>query len=702
MLYWGFDLGDGESALARVSGEGLNLPEVVEVEGKKVVLTAWAVMKNGEVRIGESAARSASSAVRSAARFKSRFLDPQADSPGLIRDFSARIFESLRGSGELVGGETNNCVYIGCPAGWDAAARDRYRRIFETLGCPSPQVVSESRAVMVGAVQSNSVRDYVDLRSKSVLVVDIGSSTTDFAYIRKCKEAEIRTGGEVFLGGGIMDEVLLESCVDASPNAKALRKVFAESESWRVDSELRARQLKERYFSRPRDERQEDDCADSLLIRYDEPLILDLFLNEAMAKRLTEKPCAQLGGRSFRDVFCEGLREVRRSIGEEPPELLFLTGGVSRMEEIGSWCRTVFPEAVIYLDREPEFSVARGLAWCGRIDDELQRFRAEVAAYVGSDAVENSVSAHLGALYEGAMDHLLDPLLDHAVAPVLLEWRDGELERLSDIGPVLQERIKTYLHSEEAKACLYRPVSDWVRRVSEDLEADTSPICRRYHVPDRSLNISSRLDASDLRLLEQIDAKDVFTGEAFAGAAFFVESIISVLIGFLCGGSGLALIAEGPIGIAIGVVSSMLLFAVGRIMGKSTVDQAILNMKLPLAVRRMALNSVLPKLEGPSLGLQNPLKKWHLSGDDGEKDDGAARNTGKAHLLPRLSWAKENGISERRMRAIRKKVRAGYERLLADEDNAELKALNRRMCTELSGQIEQRLRELAEQVEIPL
>ncbi len=96
MLYWGFDLGDGESALARVSGEGLNLPEVVEVEGKKVVLTAWAVMKNGEVRIGESAARSASSAVRSAARFKSRFLDPQADSPGLIRDFSARIFESLR------------------------------------------------------------------------------------------------------------------------------------------------------------------------------------------------------------------------------------------------------------------------------------------------------------------------------------------------------------------------------------------------------------------------------------------------------------------------------------------------------------------------------------------------------------------------------------------------------------------------------
>ena len=72
MLYWGFDLGDGESALARVSGDGPNLPEIMDIEGKKVLITAWAVMPSGEVRIGESAARSASAAVRSAARFKSR------------------------------------------------------------------------------------------------------------------------------------------------------------------------------------------------------------------------------------------------------------------------------------------------------------------------------------------------------------------------------------------------------------------------------------------------------------------------------------------------------------------------------------------------------------------------------------------------------------------------------------------------------
>ena len=66
MYYWGFDLGDGESAIARVSEDRMKMPEIMEVEGNKVFITAWALMKNGEVRIGENAAKAASAALRSA------------------------------------------------------------------------------------------------------------------------------------------------------------------------------------------------------------------------------------------------------------------------------------------------------------------------------------------------------------------------------------------------------------------------------------------------------------------------------------------------------------------------------------------------------------------------------------------------------------------------------------------------------------
>lgn len=54
----------------------------------------------------------------------------------------------------------------------------------------------------------------------------MGSSTTDFAYITNGKEVELQTAGEVFLGGGIMDEILLQSAVEASPHRKRIEDVF--------------------------------------------------------------------------------------------------------------------------------------------------------------------------------------------------------------------------------------------------------------------------------------------------------------------------------------------------------------------------------------------------------------------------------------------------------------------------------------------
>ena len=693
MLYWGFDLGDGESAVARVNGEGLTAPEIVEIDGRRVVITAWAVMKSGEVRIGESAARSASAAIRSAARFKSRYLDPKTDSGGLIRDFSAKLLETLRREGSLSGGDKNNSFYIGCPAGWDKNVRAEYQLLFENLGVPSPRVISESRAVMVGAIQSNSLRDYVDLRTKSVLVIDIGSSTTDFAFVTGGREAEIRTGGEVRLGGGVMDEVLLESCVAASPDAKAIREVFQESESWRVDCELHARALKERYFSETEEYWTRHRCSDALLITYDKPVMLDLFVDEKMAKRLTDQPCVQLGGRSFREVFCAGLREVRDSLAENPPELLFLTGGVSRMAQVSAWCREVFPEAVIYSDREPEFSVARGLAWCGRIDDELGRFREEVDRLIHSSVVELIVAEHLPALYQDLLDKLLDPILTHAVEPALVDWREGRIGTLAETETALQEKIKLYLYSKDAKEQLFGPVDAFVRRVSEDLQKHTSPICRKYRVPDHSLEIRSRLAASDLSVLEKLDTRDVMSGSTLTSAAVFAESIISVLVGLMCGGSGVVLITEGPLGIAIGIISSLLLFAVAHVLGKDAVDQKIREADLPLFVRRLALARPLPKLEMPGISLGNPLKP----AGDGEK-----KERPKLQLLPKLRHADDGAIPARRLRAIRSRVRAGYDRALSEGESQELVQLNDRLCREITEQIEQRLRELSEQVEIPL
>ena len=702
MQYWGFDLGDGESAVARTFAESGEFPEIIEVDGKRVTITVWAVMKSGEVRIGESAARSAATAVRSAARFKRRFLDTQSDSAALIRDFSARVFESLRSSGALTGGEKGNIVYIGCPAGWDKEAKERYRKIFETLGFPSPHVVSESRAVMVGAIQSNSVQDYVDLRTRSVLVIDIGSSTTDFAYINKGREMEIRTGGEVSLGGGIMDEILLRTCVERSPNAEDLKRIFRESESWMVECELRARKLKEKYYTLPPEKRIPDECSETILVTYEEPMILDLTMDEEMSRQLTDLPCPELEGKSFREVFCAGLKQVRESIGDELPELLFLTGGVSRMDSIRDWCREIFPEAVVYLDQEPEFSVARGLAWCGKIDDELSHFRTDVDELIASNKVEHIVARHLPDLYKAALDNLLDPLLENTVKPVLLDWQSGKIRRLKDMEEILQEKIRVYLYSEDAMKCLYQPVSDWLFLISDELEEYTSEICKRYHVPERSLGISSGLSASDLHVLEKIDARDILSGDSLTWTTVFVDSVISILIAMLCGGSGVVLISEGPIGMMIGFILSFLVLIVSHTMGKKAIDEKLINADLPISIRKMTLSNILPRIEMPRAGIGDALKSTRLGKlITGSKSSEEEKNN-SFHLLPRIRMPASNQISEHRMQAIRNRVMANYERMLDNPESPEMAALNENMSRDISSQIEKRLKELAEQVEIPL
>ena len=101
MQYWGFDLGDGESTLARVSSEGKSYPEIVEVEGNKVIITVWAIMRDGEVRIGDNAARSAAAAVRSAASMtppvRPKMVPAPVERPsGLSKGVSASAPQSTR------------------------------------------------------------------------------------------------------------------------------------------------------------------------------------------------------------------------------------------------------------------------------------------------------------------------------------------------------------------------------------------------------------------------------------------------------------------------------------------------------------------------------------------------------------------------------------------------------------------------------
>ena len=633
--FYGFDLGDAESAITRLDRTQDLVPVVLQINEAKSFITAYALLRDGKLLIGEGACY-APDATKRKERFKSRFLtDPDAAKD--VKSFASGVLGELYLNGDLIKGD-DSCFYIGCPAGWDKIAREEYRSIFEKTGYPPAKIISESRAALVSACQSKHLQVGYDILNKPVLVVDIGSSTTDFAYIMGGKEVELKTGGEVFLGGGVMDEILLEESLKASPNESKIRKIFEESEPWRSYCDFAARRLKEKYFS---DEEywNRNDCSQPVSIRQGLiPVKLLLKIDPEIADKLLNQKVERLSDRSFKEVFMESLIQAKEAIKEKQPELVFLTGGVSKMAIIRSWCQEVFEDAVVITCAEPEFSVASGLAWCGKIDDELRGFKEEVSALIDSSTVEQIVEKHISELYQDAVETMVEPILEYVALPISERWRNGQIEKLSDIDPVMQSEIDTWLHTNEARALLMKPVAKWLKMVSFELEEHTMPICVRHNVPYSSLSLNSFLSMSDIEI--NVEAKNLF---AVKEITWLIDATISIVVGLLCGGGGIALIANGLPGIIAGAVVSLLILA----LGKDKMQEMLLNSNIPNPVRK-----VIPK----------------------------------SYLKARIDY-------------ISKQVKENLYEKLEQEKSQEI---SQRLAKEISVQIESCLAKMAEVVEIPL
>lgn len=670
--YYGFDLGDAESAVTYLKKNEQMEPKVVPVRESGSFITAYARLRTGELLIGEEACYTPDATERRL-RFKSRFLtDPSSARD--IRSFAGGVLGELYMSGGLIKGE-DCCFYIGCPAGWDRSQRERYREIFENAGFPPVRIISESRAALISACQSRHFQVGYDILSRPVLVVDMGSSTTDFAYISSGREVELQTAGEVALGGGIMDELLLDASVEASPDKDELRRVFEQSPPWRTYCEFAARRLKEKYFA-DEDYWRDKGCTQTVTVMGKKRLRLELRMNAELADRILEAPAPQLKNRSFHKVFAASLQEIRRSLQEKDreaagkaggntldkadkadrsdaadaaareaangldhmPELLFLTGGVSRMPALREWCREAFPEAIVITGAEPEYSVSRGLAYSGRIDEEIRAFRQEVRELVESSVVERIVEEHVEDLFHRTVDTLVEPILRNAAIPVFERWRNGSIRRLSDIDSEMEREIDAWLHSPEAADLLVKPITSWLRPVAYRLEEYTMPICVRHNVPYRALSLTSYLSLAEIDV--HVNARDVFAVEELT---WMVNTIISILVGLLCGGSGIALISSGIAGIVAGTMLTLLLLFLGR----EKMESAVMNMDLPGVVRK---------------------------------------------LVPR-------GYFESRMEKISGEVkRTCFETMEKDKSEE----VSRRMISEISSQIEECLMRMAEVVEIPL
>jgi molecular chaperone DnaK len=581
MRYIGFDMGDGESAVA-VFQQGSGIEPVIQpICGARSLISAVGTL-NGEIVIGEQAYTSTLSDGLSV-RFKSRFTDDPR-SYDTITQFVRGVLRALRDAGAY---REDDRFVVGCPAGWNAAARARYGDLLIRAGVHSPQVISESRAAFLYAKYAKTVALDLDLLKQSALVVDIGSSTLDFAYIVDGRETGVGTFGEAHLGGGLMDAELLRLSVMRSRDRDAIRRVFATSPNWYSYCEIEARKVKEQYYAR---QAQEPDVSvkKTLRICYDGTQKLQLLIDADTAAQVVDSPLDTLDGQSFAQAVYGALTNAKAVTADHPPKLVLLTGGASRMPFFQAQCREVFSDAVLVVCPEPEFSIAKGLAYAGWVDENLRAFRKAIRAEVTDERVAAVASAALPDLTPAVATVLSDLTLTEAVLPIASAWQRGEIATLKEMNEQMTRRIERVLSSPMVEDALAPVLTQWIGNLTGTLQAMVDPICDRHHVPREEMRLyfSQTGDAATLR----IGAKELM-GFRFMGT--LVGMVLSVVCALLGGGGGVALIATGPLGLLAGAAIG----AVVAAFGWPAITDMIMSVRLPRAFRWM---NVEKRLRGES------------------------------------------------------------------------------------------------------
>jgi len=576
--YFGFDLGDGESAVAWMRAGRRTEPQMVGLPVRKSIITALGKHPQHGLIIGEEACQMRSLEWMRV-RFKSSYLKEPEESGKLIEQYARAVLDILRAEGRLPDMD-EACFFIGCPSGWSGEMRERYRQHFVDAGMVHCQIVSESRAAFMFARESGELRASGDLLIRPTLIIDAGSSTTDFTYVADLHERSLKACdfGEVSLGGGLIDRMLLELNVHRSPDSVRIGEILEKYPIFAARCEFEARRVKEMYFTQqmiggglP--------CASALKLYVDKkPITLDISVNGEEMQRILSRPLPELGGRSYLVCYRTALRRAQEELKDAPPENILLTGGTSRVPLMESVCREVFPQAQVLRGLEPEYAIARGLCYALKIDQKTQGFSEAVGELIRSDDMENLVMNRLGELYEAVSGTLADCLVDKLAPEAFSLWRAGGLDSINDISAEIARRAKEEFEGEAMREAMRPAIAGWLEKIRPDIERMTDPICDRYDLPRTSLRLPDSLCVQPSEV--KIGAGELIRMNEIKA---LIDVIVGAVMAAVMGGGGIAVLWGGIPGLLIGLVVGVL----AGVVGTEVAEQHMRKVKLPQRIRAL-------------------------------------------------------------------------------------------------------------------
>lgn len=579
----GFDLGHAETTLAKTRGASATSPEPVPLKGAPSghpLLTVVGVQRNGTVMVGQEAA-GAHGLTELHVAFKSpHFDDPTVSKP--VQLFVEKVVEDAQENGHIPG---NGAIHwtFGAPAGWPKQVRERYAQLLRNVGLGDAEVISESRGALLYARDAGDVRvDEGRLRS-SVLIVDIGSSTTDYTRVRNLAPQPI-DHGNVALGAGLIDaEIMRRVLVDPRLNP-AVRMTVQSCPSEQRRLELICRRAKEEYFSAPEEALVTDPFAERgyvgrLFPPEGRPVTVEVWLTKADMEAVLDTPLPALGNRSWRTAFREDFAAALAQFGGTP-YIVLLTGGPSRMPFVVDICRELVGADRVLVGGAPELAISRGLAIAGRIGVKTYGFRQDVARLTGSPKFRSIIADQIPMLAQQIGAAVATGMTERHVIPAFRQWRNREIITLNAMTQQIVQEVNSYLAGGQ-NSPLNQIVATWQNDVQIRIDQLTRPICERWGLPAGALSLP-HIDVRTGQISVPVDTTVVT--EVLSGAATAVSAVVAAVVSTTLFGAGVALIATtGPVA---PLVAAAAIFG-GLMVGKDAMMERVMTADIPIPLRRM-------------------------------------------------------------------------------------------------------------------
>jgi hypothetical protein len=484
----GIDVGHGETAAARMSLRGLLVgaeASSLEIDNRKSIITAVARTPGGEVLLGKTALiRDDALDVRAA--FKAEPSQLGAADRRALQTFFRAVCETLdtQNGGLLRRGDA--AVHVGVPSGWSAGAAAAYRDLLRNDIVPDVILVPESRAALLHALEVGLIR-----RSeveRTVLVIDVGSLTTDFTIVADLQARPSERGHQ--LGAGLIDRSVLRWVLDHSPDREAILAAFEIDPSHLARCEIACREAKVRFFD-PSFERSPNPRPIFVLEVIDTDLDFQARLTKEAVREIVDAPLPELAGRSWPRAFRQAVEDVRAA-GERQGieiELVLLTGGPSRMGFVQEICREVFGAASVRIDSEPELAIARGLARYGSLGPRVAAFREEVGAFVGAE-LPDLVRPTVPDLRRRLAGTLAEAMTWQGIKPALLSVKQGQISSLEALDERIRRNIEEWAARDEAGETVATAALPWIQAVADAVNARTAGLSARYGMRDDRLTVT--------------------------------------------------------------------------------------------------------------------------------------------------------------------------------------------------------------------